>query len=452
MKKIFNIYIFSMFIAFTSCDDYLDVEPIGLVVPENVEHFDLLLNGERNIVFTSDQDDLVISADDFVLSSFGFGNLEDPSNQNLQLFSWNSDLYKDSDPKQVWSLPYANIYTFNSVINGVEDASLAPAYVEADKGRIKAEAQTQRAFEYWILVNTFAKQYDAGTAASDPGVPLVTVADVSQTTPQRSTVQDVYDFILKDLEDAVASLSSESVNIGRPSRGAAYAMLSRVKLYMGAYAEAITYADLALSENNFIADYTVSIDDLEDENYMRKMMGVGLGFRGGPLTSALVDLFDATDGRFTELTRDNWNGDGTTIITSIFTQRVTIWPTVPEVHLIKAECHARLNNASDAIAELNTLRVKRIPAYTNLTDADFTSDTELLTFTLEEKRRETFRMNLRWFELKRLNLETATATTLMHTLPDGVTSFTLTPGANNWVFPIPQQVLNFVDLEQNPRD
>ncbi|MDO5979180.1 RagB/SusD family nutrient uptake outer membrane protein [Flavivirga spongiicola] len=452
MKKIFNIYVFSILITFTSCDDYLDVEPIGLVVPENVEHFDLLLNGERNIVFTSDQDDLVISANDFVPGTFSFGNLDDPSNQTLQLFSWNSDLYTDSDPKQIWSLPYANIYTFNSVANSVENASLVPTYVEGDKVRIKAEAQTQRAFEYWMLVNSFAKQYDASTAASDLGVPLVTTADVSQTTPQRSTVQEIYDFILKDLEEAVVNLSSEPVNLARPSKGAAYAMLSRVKLYMGAYAEAITYADLALAENSFIADYTVGIDDLEDENYMRKMMGVGLGYRGGPLTSSLVNIFDATDARLTELTRDNFNGDGTTIITSIFTQRVTIWPTVPEVHLIKAECNVRLNNDSAAIDDLNTVRVKRIPAYTNLTDADFVSNAELLAFTLEEKRRETFRMNLRWFELKRLNLEPATATTLVHTLPDGVTSFTLTPGANNWVFPIPQQVLNFADLEQNPRD
>ena len=48
-----------------------------------------------------------------------------------------------------------------------------------DRNRVRAEAKVGRAFEYYLLVNTFGKHY--GTSSStDLGVPLVLHADVSE--------------------------------------------------------------------------------------------------------------------------------------------------------------------------------------------------------------------------------------------------------------------------------
>lgn len=128
---------------------------------------------------------------------------------------------------------------------------------------------------------------------------------------------------------------------------------------------------------------------------------------------------------------------------------------VPEMFLIRAECNSRLakGKLSDIVADLNTLRVNRFVTgtYISLTSGDFSTKSEALTFVLEERRREMVMTGMRLFDLKRLNIDPNYAKTVTHTVEGKV--YTIVPGANNLVLPIPAQVLNLAPgLTQNPRD
>ena len=56
------------------------------------------------------------------------------------------------------------------------------------------------------LVNAYANNYDPSTAATDPGVPLMLDKNINKTNLQRATVQEVYDQIKADLDEAAPNL------------------------------------------------------------------------------------------------------------------------------------------------------------------------------------------------------------------------------------------------------
>lgn len=104
-----------------------------------------------------------------------------------------------------------------------------------------------RAFEYLTLVNAYGKHYDAETAQTDPGVPLLLDEDINKTNLTRATVQQVYDQIKADLDQASLNLPERPVlNANRASRPVGYGMLARMYLYMGDYEQALENARLSL--------------------------------------------------------------------------------------------------------------------------------------------------------------------------------------------------------------
>ena len=116
--------------------------------------------------------------------------------------------------------------------------------------------------------------------------------------------------------------------------------------------------------------------------------------------------------------------------------------------LIKAEYYARNNQPTEAMQWVNKLRVKRFAAedYTEetATDAD-----DALKKVIDERHREFFCRNLRWYDLRRLQNDPRFAKTI--TRQWGGETYTLAPGSNRYVIQIPayQRVLN-PELEANP--
>ena len=236
MKK-YIVLLASSLLLF-SCRDYLDVVPKGYVIPSSVTDYELLLiGGDNGPNFTSNEDVLHLSNDSCYLSTGEIGNVSDNLNTNFALYSWSN--FRFSDPSvsnSAWNSAYSNIYTFNKIINEIDDATLAVGDTEEARMKVKAQAYYGRAYEYLFLVNTFAKQYSKSSAATDYGVPLVLLADVTQTLPSRGTVAGVYSQIISDLESAVAHLPAKSQILILPNMGAGYALLSRTYLYQSDYA------------------------------------------------------------------------------------------------------------------------------------------------------------------------------------------------------------------------
>ncbi|MNR20637.1 hypothetical protein D3C85_1374900 [compost metagenome] len=84
------------------------------------------------------------------------------------------------------------------------------------------------------LVNLYGKLYNPTTASKDLAVPFVTSVDVTDEIPGRSTVQEIYDHIINDINTALANLPVDNnSNRFRGSVAGAHGVLAKTYLYMG---------------------------------------------------------------------------------------------------------------------------------------------------------------------------------------------------------------------------
>jgi len=125
----------------------------------------------------------------------------------------------------VWDNSYAGIRATNYLLQKAQESGLG-----SQIDRWVGEALFFRAYNYWTLVKRYG------------GVPLITkVLDV--TSPEvyatRSTQQEVIDFIIADLDNAIPKLLKQSqlsaAEMGRVTQGAALALKARAALYQGTW-------------------------------------------------------------------------------------------------------------------------------------------------------------------------------------------------------------------------
>ena len=124
---------------------------------------------------------------------------------------------------------------------------------ESTKQLAKAEAKIYRAYDHFLLVNTYAKGYDPQTAATDGGICIMDKFDL-EAQPSKSTVAQVYEFIQKDIEDALPYLQEKPLDVYHPSLAFAYAFKAKVHLFKREIASAKEAAEKSLSYNNQIFD------------------------------------------------------------------------------------------------------------------------------------------------------------------------------------------------------
>ena len=153
--------------------------------------------------------------------------------------------YLDEDIRtkidDIWNLTYNVISSVNSVLDNVplHDYPILP--------RIKGEALAVRAFLHFDLLRLFAPNFDRPDAKAIPYVTHFTIDLV-----KRSTVKEVYGFILKDLEESYALLSEASPIAGHEktelyvSKYAAAAIAARVCNWAGEHEKAADWALKAL--------------------------------------------------------------------------------------------------------------------------------------------------------------------------------------------------------------
>ncbi len=168
----------------------------------------------------------------------GGGQLE---THRAQLLGGNHDA-SNGVLMQVWRGWYRLIHQANQVI---ENVPLAPESVSSDlKLRVVGEAKFLRALAYFDLVVVWG------------GVPLVdTYAKAVGEDKGRATVDEIYAFIISDLEDAISNLPSKSVyeggNEGRAGKEAAQNLLARVHMQRGNYNLAEPLLQSIISSNVF---------------------------------------------------------------------------------------------------------------------------------------------------------------------------------------------------------
>jgi starch-binding outer membrane protein, SusD/RagB family len=106
-----------------------------------------------------------------------------------------------------------------------------------------------RAFAHFSMLNLFAKPY-----THDPNGPGIIIrnSDNEPVLKARSTVKEVYEFILGDLRTASTLMKPNTMRgSGYASVYAAYALMSRAFLYMEEPDSVIKYSDLVINSGRF---------------------------------------------------------------------------------------------------------------------------------------------------------------------------------------------------------
>lgn len=453
MYRIKIIYLLLFIPVFFSCRKYVENVPVqGQRVLVYTDEYRMLMNN-------SDDQQLayglgpVISCDDLDLTETVLTDRLKTNTIQSAMYTWSKPFYIDKQADYDWNKSYNNIYTFNVVIDGVHGSKGGS---DALKNALLAEALIGRAYCYFMLCNQYAKQYDAATSATDPGVPLLQHPELF-TNLTRTPVQKVYESILSDIRQAIPIIPvKQDINF-RPNKAAAYAMLSKVHLFMRNFNDAKAFADSSLALAGELYDLNNAISGpspLPPAQYNDKQVLMRriprLSFNWPQLSASLLALLDTKDIRYTLYVRNGNSGFNPSFNGMGFWPRdryssyndVPAGLSVNETWLIKAECLAREGSTDAAVTMLNDFRKKRFkPAdYTPLQAA---SKEEALQLVVDERRREFFGSGLRWFDQKRLNKDPQFAKSVTRVF-NGLT-YTLEPNSNAYVFP-----LAMILIGQNP--
>ncbi|REA62829.1 RagB/SusD family nutrient uptake outer membrane protein [Dyadobacter luteus] len=152
---------------------------------------------------------------------------------------WNQSITGSGDfVNAVWSAAYRTINSANTLIDKLsEDISVID---QPTKNAYIAEAKFIRALSYFSLVQTYAKPYTQSSSAV--GLPLRLKGETSGGNNDLafSTVAQVYEQILKDLDqaetDLPATYSTALLNSSRAHKASAIALKTRVNLVKADYA------------------------------------------------------------------------------------------------------------------------------------------------------------------------------------------------------------------------
>lgn len=316
-----------------------------------------------------------------------------------------------------WTRPYFNVYQQNVALEGLTASSTLP---EVTKEQLTGEAKFLRALTYFYLVNLFGD------------VPLLTTTSyASNSLASRTTVAKVYEQIIADLTDAENSLPADYSGYNnartRATKYAAAALLARVYLYQGKWAEAAIEASTVINCTGLymLADLTQAFSigsseailqfevpnsspyaTIEGRSFIPSNGSVVPGYY---LTNSLIGAFEPNDLRWLNWVKKNTNSGISYYYPYKYKVRVGSPGNVTEYYmvlrlaeqyLIRAEAEA---NGADggvvaAVADLNVVRQRAgLADYSgNLSSAS------VLDAIYHERQIELFaEWGHRWFDLKR---------------------------------------------------
>lgn len=176
----------------------------------------------------------------------------DYGNRNGAPHRWQGFLADDGALRNQWAGYYNRITNINVALEGFETIVTEDADEVDELNLYRAEAYLARAFYYHNLVVRFAKDYDPSSASSDLGVPILLDYDI-EARPSRSTVEEVYQQILLDIDAARPSLSQIPGESGaqRFNIDILRALEARVRFYMRDWQGAKTLADQLINSGKY---------------------------------------------------------------------------------------------------------------------------------------------------------------------------------------------------------
>jgi hypothetical protein len=427
-------------LLFTACDSYLNLKPTDSIDDskafETIEDLELGIKGvyamigNEGMISLSSRasDDLRLSAD-----NRGFG---------VQIHNWS---YNSSTGEfgSIMSIMYHAIDRANRLLEVCNKFDADDELVK----QIKGEALFVRAYCHFELVKCFCKAYAANDAL---GIPYMLESVISE--PARESQGAVYTKILADIESSMTFLQGHNVDYSRATENALLALKTKVQLYkrdwnglIATATQVIDNSGMRLAEYDEVADLwnDAAAEDVEVMFYLKRInSGAGSIFtdnNGDIYFHPAVDLMNQyTNDDIRHLTYfgiDSKNDDvvtkhdgregGETNVVHYKALRLS------DIYLMRAEAYAEKEMLTEAEADVNAIRVRRI---VNPAILSFGSKESALKSIQEERRRELAYEGNRFFDLKRwgLGINRIDEDAVL------VSNRDLEAGDYRFVFPIPQ--------------
>lgn len=447
MKKIL-LYVMAAYIFMGSnmaCKKFLDAKPDQkLATIETAADMQAVLDN-FNVMNYTDPAMGEACADNYLMTDVVY-NARDEYDRNL--YTWaQANVFKPQ--YNAWKNCYTQVNMANTVLAAVNDYS---GEQNVGLATIKAQAFFFRAKAFYHALSIWSMPFDSQTAATLPGIPLRLNANFNEQS-ERATIAAGYTQVETDLKNSIGALPAIAITPMRPSKAAAYGMLSRLYLQLRNYNLAGKYADSCLQLNGALLDYNTLNTSV---NFPIPRLNVEVIFEGraetaGPVVQAralvvpeLYALYNVNDLRKAAF----YKASGTSyVFKGSYEAGATLFNgiTTAEMLLSRAECYARTDKVVLALADLNLLLSSRYKKGSFVAIA--TADAQILLNVIKQERRKELAFRcMRWLDVRRYNEEGDNI--IMSRTVEGK-QYTLLPKSKGYALPIPEDVITLSGMNQN---
>lgn len=342
-------------------------------------------------------------------------------------------------PYDLWNCYYTWISNANYILAAQETMSGS----ESDVNYVIGQAYAIRAYSYFMLAQNFARTYKGHE--SEPCCPIYLEPTVAGTQGNsRSTVQEVYDVVVADINEAITRLGNAPAQKHKThiDLSVAYGLLARIALVMEDWSTARDAAHNSIDASGCQVLPVSSFLGLNDVNAANVMWGAPIQSDQATMYASFFSQMDACDelgasaGAYGQTARKQINKELYDDIMNPndsrkvwwdptnkgsdrgaeagyqqekfkFTDRQTwtgdyIWMRVEEMYLTAAEAECMLGDEAAAKQDLYAVMSQRVPEYsTNKTGTAMGVTSSDRTNSLREEIIDQRRIEL-WGEVGRI--------------------------------------------------
>lgn len=419
----------------SACKKFLEKEPINrtgkLTLFETVDGAKLAINGAYNLMLTYNRSEFGLYGDlssDNVIKSA-------TATTALPLFNFTSTPGDDEFAAgHIWLNIYSALNNVNNILEAVPGLKTKFPAQTSTLDSIYGQGLVMRALCHFDLSRTYAQPYNFTADASHLGVPVLTKTPSPGAEVPRNTIKETYAQIVTDLQAALPFLQQYANHTDQASISyqAALALLSRVYLYQGNWAQAASYATMVINDPVYkLADQTNYKSQFLNTNTKGANPKIGVIFQynnipsgssipastvfpiysdatGAQYTasSKLLSLYDADDLRanlfFVPSSGQNIGkvlstkyGNGSLSTTTLTIKVIRL----AELYLNRAEADWNLGKYTEAAEDLRIISQQAHP--NRVITITYPSNADLYRQIADERNRELCFENHRFFDLVR---------------------------------------------------
>lgn len=436
-KNIIYSFIAFLLLFGTACEEFLEEYPsTSLPADQAIQNVTDLQNAVNGVYTQLIQPDLPSYSTFYAGDYIAYGDLRAGdmtfilnSNQISPVARYGYDKnsrYADA----FWKMPYVSLARINDILSVVDKLDVEEGE-EAVYNDLIGQLHAMRGLLHFDLARVFCQIPTAlhngmTMTTENGGIPIADQKFPVDYQPARSTLEDTYDFIVQEFNEAIGLLNPE------PARAESYgffniysakAIKAKALLYLGDYDEAVSIAGETIEEMGNAGYRLATIDEyptmwsetaqpefllefITNLNYNGQRNSIGYyadpeGYGEFGLTESFVSFMesnpdDVRNQAYELKVSDDGQGEGyypskyPGRLGSLYVNNPRIIR-VAEVYLIAAEAAFLNDEPALAASYINELRRERISGYTDVASVT-------LEDILDERRRELFAEGERSFD------------------------------------------------------